>query len=521
MRRTNVIIAVGVAAQACFFNPVGSQPGTDSEAASAGSSGATTPGPTSGPTTGAPGTTGTAPVCGDGVVEGAEACDDGNQIAEDACTNACEWAACGDGILGPGEVCDEGGASMTCDADCTAVACGDGQVNDAAGEACDDGNMKGGACSPSCTSTKIVDLSMGSHHTCAVIEGGELHCWGHGYDGKLGSEGTEDMGDEEGELPTVNVDAGGVVEQVACGTSHTCALLEGGAVHCWGNNEYGALGYGHTNSLGDGFGDMPTPVVEVGLAASQIGAGQAATCARTVENTVRCWGVEFAIGYPSTDHLGDEPGELPTPDLAGITDAADLSMGGGQACAVSQGGQTVWCWGHDVPTPLDLGGAVADVAVSQDHACALMVDGNVRCWGAGSDGKLGYGNTNNIFDADMPPPNVEIGGVAKQVVVGQGHTCALLTTGKVKCWGRGLRGALGSGSTVNVGDSPEEMPPPDVELGGDARAIFAHLGAFTCAVLTDESLRCWGDNTRGQLGYGHTEDIGDNESPASAGPVPF
>lgn len=513
MRRTGLIIAVGLAAQACFYNPVGLQPGTTSDGASTGSSGA--------PTTAPPDTTGATSVCGDGVVEGAETCDDGNSIDEDECTNACQQAACGDGIVGPGEECDDGGASMTCDADCTEVACGDGEINEAAGEACDDGNMKGGPCSLSCASTKIADLSIGNNHMCVVLEGGVLRCWGHGYNGALGSGSAKDLGDEAGEIPTVDVDAGGAVEQVECGVDHTCALLQDGSVRCWGNNQYGALGYGHTDKLGDSFGDMPTPAVEVGAAVSQIGAGSLASCIRTAAGTVRCWGVEYAIGYPGPEHLGDQPGELPTPDLGAITDAADLSMGGQLACAMSSGGHAVWCWSYDDPKPINLGGPVAHVAVGSDHACALMTDGNVRCWGAGSDGKLGYGNTSSISDADLPPPNVELGGPAKQVAAGQFHTCALLTSGKVKCWGRGLNGALGSGSTVNVGDSPEEMPPPDVELGGEARAIFAHLGSFTCAVLTDESLRCWGNNAAGQLGYGHKDNIGDDETPASAGPVPF
>jgi hypothetical protein len=72
-----------------------------------------------------------------------------------------------------------------------------------------------------------------------------------------------------------------------------------------------------------------------------------------------------------------------------------------------------------------------------------------------------------------------------------------------------------------LGDQAGEMPPPDVDLGGPAVQISAHLANTTCALLADGTLRCWGDNNHGQLGYGHLDPVGDDETPAQAGPVPY
>ena len=101
----------------------------------------------------------TANVCGDGDVGPGEACDDGNSVNEDTCTNACAPAACGDGFVQPGEACDAGGESATCDADCTAVTCGDMVINASAGEECEDGNNNNNDACVACKHAKCGDGS--------------------------------------------------------------------------------------------------------------------------------------------------------------------------------------------------------------------------------------------------------------------------------------------------------------------------------------------------------------------------
>ena len=151
-------------------------------------------------------------------------------------------------------------------------------------------------------------------------------------------------------------------------------------------------------------------------------------------------------------------------------------------------------------------------------------------------GQLGTGTTNDLGDDPldvMPPADVDLGpdAVVEQVVAGVFSTCARLDTGKVKCWGSGAKGALGSGNEANA-----TKPQDFVQLGdgADVRLLGSHLGSHTCALLADYTLRCWGGNAYGQLGYGHVYSIGDNEVPGrqlvpvddnkgpnQAGPVPF
>ena len=102
------------------------------------------------------------------------------------------------------------------------------------------------------------------------------------------------------------------------------------------------------------------------------------------------------------------------------------------------------------------------------------------------------------------------------VAAGQKHTCAVLEDETVRCWGEGVEGQLGYGNTEN-GFSPSELP--SVSLGDDALTVSAD-GTHTCAILADGRLRCWGNGASGRLGYGNTNNIGDNEAIDSVPTVP-
>jgi hypothetical protein len=149
--------------------------------------------------------------------------------------------------------------------------------------------------------------------------------------------------------------------------------------------------------------------------------------------------------------------------------------------------------------------------------------GAVRCWGRGGSGELGYGNTNKIGDNEAPASagDVNVGGVVVQVAAGEDHTCARLSTGAVRCWGNNGTGQLGYGNTATIGDNEAPASAGDVNVGG-AVAQLALGGEHVCALLTDGAVRCWGNNGTGQLGYGNISNVGDNETPASVGDVsPF
>ncbi|MBL8019650.1 MAG: hypothetical protein JNM27_08310 [Leptospirales bacterium] len=155
-----------------------------------------------------------------------------------------------------------------------------------------------------------------------------------------------------------------------------------------------------------------------------------------------------------------------------------------------------------------------------NHTCALFPTGNVRCWGSGANGRLGYGNTNNIGDNETPASagDVNVGGTVTQITVGGSHMCALLSSGNVLCWGLNTNGQLGYGNTNTIGDDEVPASAGDVNVGGTVTQISAG-NSHTCALLTNGAVRCWGSGANGRLGYANTNDIGDNETPASAGDV--
>src|SRR3954452_4586382 len=165
----------------------------------------------------------------------------------------------------------------------------------------------------------------------------------------------------------------------------------------------------------------------------------------------------------------------------------------------------------------------AQIDAGQNHTCALQ-SAALRCWGFNREGELGIGNSDTIGDdetpAAAPPADLGPGRTATAVSAGDFHTCAVLDDGSARCWGFGQNGRLGTGSQVNIGDDEPVVSVPPVNLGPGhtAKAITAG-GAHTCAILDDDSLRCWGYGFNGQLGYGNADSIGDSETPGSAGPV--
>ncbi|KIG11802.1 Molybdopterin oxidoreductase, iron-sulfur binding subunit [Enhygromyxa salina] len=366
--------------------------------------------------------------------------------------------------------------------------CGDGA--NTGSEQCDDGNLvDGDGCDADCSYTEILGITSGGAHNCALIEGGRVRCWGWNKSGQLGLGNTVNVGDDElpSEVEDVALPAPAI--QVAAGESEfTCALLDDMTVYCWGVNDLGQLGYGHVNLL-----DEPanTPV-SVGGAVVELGVGGFHACARLDNGSARCWGLNThgQLGYGHVNTIGDDE----TPSERGT-----------------------------VP----LGGTITSIAVGAYHNCGVSMIGRVRCWGRGQDGRLGYGNTNNIGDNETPasigdvsatPMGLNLFTKITQVTAATQHTCALFETGDVLCWGANGFGQLGQGTTANLGDDDLPATAPPVALPGPAVLISAS-GGHTCALLENDEVHCWGANNFGELGYGNAIVIGDDEAPADAGPV--
>ncbi len=491
----------------------------------------------------------TLPTCGDEFVQPSlgEACDDGIANSDGgACTQACQVAVCGDGLVRVGvETCDDAafnGLLGACSATCVAAACGDGVLQ--MHEGCDDGNtVSGDGCRSDCALE--VALTQGFYHTCALVDGDELRCWGRGTYGQLGYGSTMHLGDQPGELPTPVVDLGQhAVLSLASSQNSNCAVLDDATLRCWGGNDSGQLGINNTAKIGDQPGEMPPDATPLGEPAAAVVSNNLSFCTRTVSDSVRCMGLNQYgnLGLGVTSSLGDNPGEMP----AGATPVGlipQLLAGGGNHFCAGEAAGEVRCWGRnhagqlgygdtedrgdqpgELPTPaVDVGGeVVVQLAVGSTSTCALLVSGAVRCWGGNDLGQLGYGDTTDRGDGpgELPTPDLDLGGPAVRLGLGLTTSCALMADRQVRCWGRNVYGQLGVGSTEPIGDQAGEMPPAVTPLGGDVLALFVGP-AHNCALLVGGDVRCWGLNNYGQLGIGSLANLGDDEAVLSVPPVLF
>ena len=401
-------------------------------------------------------------------------------------------------------------------------------------------------------------ITAGYRHTCALLGGGSVKCWGRNANGQLGLGDQPARGDEPNEmgadLVTVDLGTGRTATAISAGNDHTCALLDDATVKCWGYNGGGQLGLGNTAPRGDGPGEMgdnlPPVDLGTGRTANAISAGDGYTCALLDNATVKCWGANNngQLGLGNTAPRGDGPGEmgdnLPPVDLGTGRTATAIAAGGFHTCALLDNA-TVKCWGYNSSGELglegtttrgDSGGEMGNslpavslgngrtataVVAGTFHTCALLDDATVKCWGYNASGRLGLGDTNNRGDSpnpghqmgnNLPAVDLGTGRTATAVTAGDTHTCALLDNATVKCWGFNNSGQLGLGSTISKGDNAGEMGDnlPAVDLGTGRTAIAVTTGAeHTCAVLDDTALKCWGLNVNGQLGLGSTDPRGD------------
>jgi len=345
-------------------------------------------------------------------------------------------------------------------------------------------------------SSRATSITAANGYTCAVTGAGAAKCWGRNDLGQLGN-GTR----RSRSIPAaVHQLARGVVA-LSAGGHHACALTRAGAVKCWGFNRFGQLGDGTT---WDDHRLTPVGVVGLGSGASAIAAGHAHTCALTSAGGVKCWGGN------GSGQLGDATqANRRTPvDVWGLASGvAAIAAGFDHTCALTRSG-AVKCWGanwsgqlgngsgYEWQTPVDVLGltrGVLAIAAGGAHTCALTSGGAVKCWGANWSGQLGDGTT-----TDRPTP-VAVSGLTHGVVAiaaGLSHTCALISTGAVKCWGWNAYGQLGDGTMKQ-----RLTPGPVAELGRGAAALTAG-SKHTCALTSTGVVKCWGAGRFGQLGDG-------------------
>lgn len=351
------------------------------------------------------------------------------------------------------------------------------------------------------TPTPLVDItqvsleSMLESRSCALVNSGTIKCWGYNYYDEL--EGQNIIGVDSSATPLA-ISGISNATQIASGGAHSCALLTDQTIKCWGANYDGQLG-NETNHK-----QSKIPIAISGISnAAQIALGSQHSCALLTDHTVKCWGSN------SSGQRGSEYSytQLKIPvTVSGIASATQIASGSNHLCALLID-QTIKCWGasfigqlgnetildsqSSVPVTVSGISNAAQIAFGSDHSCALLTDHTIKCWGANFSGQLG---NETIIDNQSKIP-VAVSGIsnATQIALGSSHSCALLTDQTIKCWGKNEDGQLGN-ETTNSSTIP-------VTVSGISNAVQITLGkSHSCALLTDHTIKCWGDNRNRQLG---------------------
>ena len=332
--------------------------------------------------------------------------------------------------------------------------------------------------------------------TCAVTQDGAVACWRPV--GRL--TGEEAAGTPLSPIQMFRAPARARFRTVVTGIAHVCALTDSGRAYCWGRNEWGQVG-----AAGQGAKTEPTAVA-VTAVFSKLSAGRAHTCGVTTTGELFCWGLgtNNALGPAGTDrctilvegrphHPQPEPTPCArTPRPVRLPDPTiDVAVGDDHTCALTARHE-LFCWGwvYNIdfaatrPKHIADGGAqLVQIASGSRHVCGLDAGGRAYCWGRNWDGQLGTAAPREGSAALTPvtgaPP-------LRRIVGGDDHTCGITEDGRAFCWGSGFDGQLGG-----------VVPPNDVArptmVAGDHvwRTITAGF-SHTCAITAGGSLYCWG-----------------------------
>ena len=384
---------------------------------------------------------------------------------------------------------------------------------------------------------KALEISVGGNSSCVRFAGGRIKCWGENVYGQLGYGDYNHRGDSSNEmgasLPFVDLGVGRTAVQTASGEDHTCAILDNGSLKCWGKNGNGQLGGGTSDRT-----QPPLSGVYLGMdrTAIQVDTEGNYTCAILDNGSLVCWGENNygQLGNGSTD---DSSSPI-TVNLGQGRTASQVTTSFGHACAILDNA-SLKCWGANIlgqlgdgstndslnPITVDLGqGRTAThVAASGNYTCAILDNSSLKCWGVNRYGQLGTSEENDScllsdntsFNCRKNPTlvNLGVGKTAKMVAAGGDHTCAILNDNSLKCWGRNNVGQLGQGNATDQG-----TPAMAIDFGTDRTVRSAALGhGHACAILDDYNVKCWGKHTNASLGTGSGSAIQWGDNPREMG----
>jgi alpha-tubulin suppressor-like RCC1 family protein len=342
--------------------------------------------------------------------------------------------------------------------------------------------------------TGSTGVAVGDSHSCSLLAGGEVRCWGYGPELGDGTDFDRYVGTRPKGLPPVTA--------LSSGYRHTCAVAIDGGTWCWGANDADQLATPSSTLQASN-----VPVFVSGLEpVRQIAAGSAFTCALTIAGAVKCWGQQ------SRPDANFDPA-VPTLQPGLEPNCVSLAVGDQHACAVmSDGG--VRCWGSQdaaelgngvfsgVPSfnvaVIGLHGPALQLALGVADSCALLTSGEVQCWGRNADGQLGIGTIGGF--AFLPTTVVGLSAGVIALASGERNACAVTVQGDVLCWGASDNFAL-----TGAADAGTAFPTKVAGLSGPAIGVSG-TWQHTCAVLDGGAVMCWGLNVDGMLGDGTMTD---------------
>lgn len=337
----------------------------------------------------------------------------------------------------------------------------------------------------------------GAYQTCVVTQGGTVACW-RPVVRLSGGEVTPSTASHP--IQTFEPPTGTHFRSVVTGIQHVCALTDTERAYCWGDNEWGQLGIG-------GEDDKTEPsAVAAAIAFTKLSAGRTHTCGITVAGELLCWGegTNNALGPAGTDRCTimverqphrPEPYPTPcarTPKPVQLPDlAADVALGDDHTCALTARGE-VYCWGsvYNIdfdsrrPTRIDDGGArLVQIASGSRHVCGLDAEGRAYCWGRNWDGQL-----EQSVPREGSAKLVQVGGSLRfrSITGGDDHTCGIAQDGSAYCWGRGSDGQLGNGTSL------KDVGRPTLVVGRHVWRTIATGYSHSCAITDRGALYCWG-----------------------------
>ena len=362
---------------------------------------------------------------------------------------------------------------------------------------------KRGTASVTVRALVFTTVSTGGGHSCGLTTDGEVYCWGRNSPfGDLGDGTTNDR------LWPVSVAGGRTYQTVSTGRRHNCGVTTSGDAFCWGWNGWGELGDGTVNG---GVGPSRPMLVSGGLSFELVSAGDQHTCGVITGGDVYCWGRNDRgqIGNGTSDTLPHTAPQL----VSGGHTFRTVSAGRLKSCGVTTDGDG-YCWGArpiagETSTPSEVPGGLsfAVLSVGWQQACGVTTSGAAYCWGPNASGQLGDSTTSG----STAPVPVAGGHSFGMLSAGRDYSCGVTTGGQAYCWGDNDLSQLGDGTLTS-------STVPVLVLGGlTFESVAASAGgAHTCGVTVDGTAYCWGLN-RGAIGTNGA--LGDGTTLGSAVPV--